>query len=311
MKQAFIDSLTKLMEKDDKVIVITADMGFSVFEDIQKRFPKRFFNTGITEQASISFASGLAMSGFKVYFYAQAPFISMRCLEQVRLDITYNHLDVKLIGSNSGFSLNQYGVSHFGLEDMAIMMTLPKMTIFNPADSVEMTKSMEESYKIKGPVYIRMTKTGNQIIHKKNVNVNLPILIKKGNNGLLLVSGGLLERAIKTVDSLNKENIYLTLYSCPLIKPINKNLISIMSKFSNIFTLEEHSIIGGFGSLVANLIIDNNFKVKLTKFALLDDYLHVVGTMDYLLDKSGLSIETIVKKIKIECHSRGGGNPEL
>ena len=134
MKQAFIDSLTKLMEKDNKVIVITADMGFTVFEKIQKKYPKRFFNTGITEQASISFAAGLALSGYKVYFYAQAPFISMRCLEQVRLDITYNHLDVKLIGSNSGFSLNQYGVSHFGLEDIAIMMTLPKMTIFNPAD---------------------------------------------------------------------------------------------------------------------------------------------------------------------------------
>lgn len=298
MKKAFIDSLTKLMEKDDKVIVVTADMGFSVFEDIQKRFPKRFFNTGITEQASISFAAGLAMSGFKVYFYAQAPFISMRCLEQVRLDIAYNQLDVKLIGSNSGFSLNQYGVSHFGLEDVAIMMTLPKMTIFTPADSVEMTKSMEESYKIKGPVYIRMTKTGNQTIHKKNININNPILMNKGNDGLLLVSGGLLGRAIQMVASLKKENINLSLYSCPLIKPMSTDIILLISKFKKVFTLEEHSIIGGFGSIIANLIIDNDLKVKLTKFALPDDYLHVAGTIDYLLDESGLSVKTIIKKIK-------------
>jgi len=298
MKQAFIDSLKKLMEKDNKVIVITADMGFTVFEKIQKKYPKRFFNTGITEQASISFAAGLALSGYKVYFYAQAPFISMRCLEQVRLDITYNHLDVKLIGSNSGFSLNQYGVSHFGLEDIAIMMTLPKMTIFNPADSMEMTKSMEESYKIKGPVYIRMTKTGNQTIHKKNIIINDPILMDKGNDGLLLVSGGLLDRAIQIIAFLKEESINLTLYSCPLIKPINNNLISTISKFSNIFTLEEHTVIGGVGSTIANLIIDNNIKAKLTKFALPDDYLHVAGTIDYLLDESGLSVEGVVGKIK-------------
>lgn len=298
MKQAFIDSLTKLMEKDNDVLVITTDMGFSVFESIQKRFPKRFFNTGITEQASISFAAGLSLSGYKVYFYAQAPFISMRCLEQVRLDIAYNHLDVKLIGSNSGFSLNQYGVSHFGLEDIAIMMTLPKMMIFNPADSVEMTKSMEESYRIKGPVYIRMTKTGNQTIHKKNVNINDPILMDKGNDGLLLVSGGLLKRAKEIVTSLKKYNINLTLYSCPLIKPISQELLLILKKYNNVLTLEEHSIIGGFGSIIANLIVDNNLKTKLIKFALPDEYLHISGTMDYLLDKSGLSVEGVVGKIK-------------
>lgn len=298
MKQAFIDSLTKIMEKDDKVIVVTADMGFSVFEDIKKRFPKRFFNTGITEQASISFVAGLALAGYKVYFYAQAPFISMRCLEQVRLDIAYNKLDVKLIGSNSGFSLNQYGVSHFGLEDIAIMMTLPRLTIFNPADSMEMTKSMEESYKIKGSVYIRMTKTGNQTIHKKTIDVNNPILVSKGSDGSLFVTGGLLGRAIEIIKLLKKHRLNLSLYSCPLIKPRNKKFISIISKYSNIFTLEEHTIIGGFGSIIANLIVDNNIKTRLTKFALPDEYLHTAGTIDYLLDKSGLSIDLIVSNIK-------------
>lgn len=298
MKQAFIETLTKLMEKDDKIIVVTADMGFSVFEDIQKRFPNRFFNTGITEQASISFTAGLAMSGFKVYFYAQAPFISMRCLEQVRLDIAYNNLDVILIGSNSGFSLNQYGVSHYGLEDIAIMKTLSNMTIFIPADSVEMTASMNESYKIKGPVYIRMTKTGNQTIHKKKIDINNPILINEGNDGLLLVSGGLLKRAIEIITFLKKYNINLTLYSCPLIKPVSKEFPLIIKKFDNVFTLEEHSIIGGFGSTIANLIVDNNLKTKLIKFALPDKYLHISGTMDHLLDESGLSVKKVVGKIK-------------
>ena len=304
MKQAFIEALTKLMEKDEKVIIVTADMGFSVFEDIQKRFPKRFFNTGITEQASISFVAGLSMSGFKVYFYAQAPFISMRCLEQVRLDIAYHHLNVKLIGSNSGFSLNQYGVSHYGLEDVAIIKTLPGVMIFVPADSVEMTASMEESYKIKGPVYIRMTKTGNQTIHKKIININKPISINEGKDGLFLVTGGLLNRAIKVVETLKGENICLDLYSCPLIKPIPQDLILLMKKHNNVFTMEEHSIIGGFGSTIANLIIDNDIKIRLTKLAFPDKYLHVSGSMEYLLDQSGLKVEDIVKTIKNYFQSR-------
>ena len=304
MKQAFIEALTKLMEKDEKVIIVTADMGFSVFEDIQKRFPKRFFNTGITEQASISFVAGLSMSGFKVYFYAQAPFISMRCLEQVRLDIAYHHLNVKLVGSNSGFSLNQYGVSHYGLEDVAIIKTLPGVMIFVPADSVEMTASMEESYKIKGPVYIRMTKTGNQTIHKKIININKPISINEGKDGLFLVTGGLLNRAIKVVETLKGENICLDLYSCPLIKPIPQDLILLMKKHNNVFTMEEHSIIGGFGSTIANLIIDNDIKIRLTKLAFPDKYLHVSGSMEYLLDQSGLKVEDIVKTIKNYFQSR-------
>ncbi|MFA6016658.1 MAG: transketolase C-terminal domain-containing protein [Patescibacteria group bacterium] len=298
MKQAFIETLTKLIEKDDKIIVVTADMGFSVFEDIKKRFPKRFFNTGITEQASMSFVAGLAMSGFKVYFYAQAPFISMRCLEQVRLDIAYHNLDVKLIGSNSGFSLNQYGVSHYGLEDIAIIKTLPGVTIFAPADSVEMTAAMNESYRLKSPVYIRMTKTGNQTIHNKKININNPILIDKGKDGLLLVSGGLLKRAKEISLNLKKLKIFIGLYSCPLVKPVSPQLVALLKENKNIFTLEEHTVIGGFGSTIANLILDNNLKIELTKFALRDKYLHISGTMDYLLDQSGLSVKEVVETIK-------------
>lgn len=300
MKQAFIDTLTNLMEKNQDIVVITADMGFSVFEDIQERFHKRFFNTGITEQASTSFATGMALSGYKVYFYAQAPFITMRCFEQVRLDIAYNFLDVKLIGSNAGFSLNQYGVSHFGLEDVALMKTLPNMTIFTPADSVEMKEVIRKSYAITGPVYIRMTKTGNTTIHKKkSIDVMKPLLINKGGDGLLMVSGGLLERATLIVKNLAKFGVNMELYSCPLIKPINKkSIISLISKFDHIFTLEEHSIIGGFGSTMANIIVDNNIHVRLVKFALPDGYLHISGSIDYLLDRSGLGIDMITSKIK-------------
>lgn len=143
-----------------------------------------------------------------------------------------------------------------------------------------------------------MTKKGNQTIHKKSININDPILMDRGNDGLLLVSGGILDRAVQIVALLKEYGINLTLYSCPLIKPISQELLLILKKYNNVFTMEEHSIIGGFGSTIANLIVDNNLRAKLIKFALPDKYLHIAGTMDYLLDESGLSVKEIVKIIK-------------
>jgi transketolase len=118
------------MRKDNSVITITADMGYSVFENLQKEFPKRFFNTGVTEQSSMSIASGLALSGYTVFFYAQAPFATMRCFEQIRLDVAYAKANVKIIGTASGLASNQLGTSHFALEDIALMRQLPNMTVF-------------------------------------------------------------------------------------------------------------------------------------------------------------------------------------
>src|SRR3989338_9865230 len=160
MKKAYIDTLTALMRSHNDIITITADMGFSVYENLQKEFPTRFYNTGVTEQAAIGFSTGLALSGYTVFFYAQAAFATMRCFEQVRLDVGYNNLNVKIIGTNAGVSLNQLGVSHFAIEDIGLMRLLPNMKIFSPGDPSEMEWSMDQAYKINGPAYVRFTKTG-------------------------------------------------------------------------------------------------------------------------------------------------------
>src|SRR5258708_5409423 len=155
MRTAFIQRLISLMHEHEDIITLTVDMGFSVFEDIQKQFPKRFINTGVTEQSSMSIAAGFALSGYKVFFYAQAPFATMRCFEQIRLDIAYNNLNVTIVGAASGFSSNQLGVSHFALEDVALMRLLPGMTIFTPGDPIESEWATIKAYEINGPVYIR------------------------------------------------------------------------------------------------------------------------------------------------------------
>lgn len=301
MKIAFIKTLTSLMKKHKNIIVITADMGYSVFEDIQKEFPKRFFNMGITEQASVSFATGMALSGYTVYFYAQAAFSTMRCFEQVRLDVAYNHLNVKIIGTNAGLSLNQLGASHFAVEDVALMRLLPNMTVFTPGDSVEMEWAMKKSYEIDGPTYLRFTKSGSKIIHSKPIknSIGKPVLISKGRDATLFVSGGLLDLSLEVKRVLLNQGINLSVYSVPVIKPLFvKTIIDEINKTRNVFTLEEHSVLGGLGTAVSEIISENSLHTVFHKFGFPDKYTDITGSMEFLLDYNGISVKRISKIIK-------------
>lgn len=300
MKDAFINTLDGLMAKDNKLITITADMGYSVFEGVRDKYGNRFINTGVTEQASTSFATGMALSGHKVFYYAQAIFITTRCYEQMRLDVAYNHADIKMIGSNGGLSLSQYGLSHFAVEDVALMRLLPGVTVFTPSDPYEMEWAMKEAYRIKGPVYIRFTKAGGNLVHKRSLKLEVgdQIKLSDGREGALFVSGSLLNMAQSVVSELEKYNIKLSLFSAPSIKPFNPKNVLKAAATGPIFTLEEHSIHGGLGTLVAEILAENNSNTVFKKFGLPDKYTSVTGSVDYLLDYNGLSAAKITHEIK-------------
>jgi transketolase len=297
MKSAFITTLTKLMSAHDDIVTITADMGFSVFEDLQKKFPQRFINTGVAEQASMSVAAGFALSGFRVFFYAQAAFATMRCFEQVRLDAAYNALNIKIIGVNAGFSLNQLGVSHFSLEDVAIMRTLPGMTIFSPANPHEMQWALQESYRIEGPTYLRYSKL-NDTNDSYKISLGKPVQLTQGKETALLVSGGILSAAKDVVNKLQKKDIHLSLYSVPTIKPLDKDVLYTIAEKSNVlFTLEEHSRIGGLGSAVLEMVSEFPVKTRVHRIGVPDKFTSVTGSIDYLLAYNGLSADIIEKTI--------------
>lgn len=300
MKTAYINTLTELMRKDKKLITITADMGFSVYEAMQKEFPERFINTGVTEQATTSFAAGLALTGYKVFYYAQGIFATTRCFEQVRLDVAYQRLNVKIVGVNAGFSLNQLGASHFALEDVALMRTLPGMTIFTPGDPIEMNWAVKKAYEIDGPTYLRYTKMGNTVFHKKGVRlaVGEPFKLLNGKDGTIFVSGGILESAMKVAEELKKQNISIGVYSVPTVKPLNEKIyLRIIKKTKHIFTLEEHSIVGGLGSAISELISENNVKCCLHRLGAPDKFTSVAGSIEYLHDYNDLSVGKLTKSI--------------
>ena len=313
MRTAFVQGLTELMAKDDNLITITADMGFSVFEDMQFQFHSRFINTGVTEQASVSVAAGMALSGHKVFFYAQAPFATMRCFEQLRLDVAYGNLDVTIVGSAAGFSANQLGVSHFATEDVGLMRLLPGMTVFTPGDAYEAEWATQMAYNMSTPCYIRLTKAGSPIVHPKSLDIALGKVVElsSGKDAALFVSGSLLPMGVEIRDILARNNISLALFSVPTVKPLdNDEIIKQAKSTGNIFTLEDHSIIGGLGSSVAEMLMEEGVTTNFHRFGIPDKFTSVTGSVPFLLTENGLSSlgisEAIETRLNLDRNSKIG-----
>lgn len=302
MKAAFISTLTELMRTHEDIITVTADMGYSVFEGIQKEFPKRYINTGVTEQSTMSLTAGMSLSGYTVFVYAQSVFLALRCLEQVRLDVAYAGANVKIIGSAGGFWLHQLGASHFALEDIGVMRLMPGMTILSPGDPYEAAWATRKAYVTRGPVYLRLTKPDRVFVHGKPLTAAVGDIIPvvRGKKGALLVTGGLLSEAAGVVRKLYEYGMSPAVYSLPTIKPLRAaGLTKIIKQYPHIFTLEEHSIAGGLGALVAEHIAANGLTDgTLTRFAVPDEFIRITGSREYLLARSGLSPEYIAKKIR-------------
>lgn len=299
MRTAFVNTLDDLMRHHHDIIGITADMGFSVFENIQKKYPKRFFNTGVTEQSSMGLATGLALSGYKVFFYAQAAFATMRCFEQVRLDVGYNNVNVKVVGTAAGFSLNQLGVSHFAVEDVGLARLIPTMTIFTPGDPFEADWATKAAYTINGPAYIRLTKGGTPGVHEKKINIKIgePIQLTQGSDLTICVSGSLLPQAYELTKKL-ASRFRISLYSFPTVKPINyKKTVDLIRRSRAVVTLEEHSIIGGLGSVLAEIIAESGLSPTFLRLGVPDTFTGITGSHEYLLDYNELSVPKLSKRI--------------
>lgn len=302
MRAAFVNTLTSLMREHEDIVTITPDMGFSVFEEMEREFPERFFNTGVTEQSTLGLAAGLSMSGYKVFVYAQSIFLSLRSFEQVRLDLAYHKANVKIIGTAAGFWLSQLGTSHFALEDVGAMRILPGMTIFSPGDPMESSWATRKAYETEGTVYMRIGKPDREVIHPKEITAQVGefLEIQKGEGNLILSTGGMLPTALEAAKALEKTGVSVSVYSAPTIKPLSDDSVDgIFRKYHHIFTVEEHSVLGGLGTELAEKIVEKNIKnVQLVKFGVPDEFFHITGSRQYLLEKSGLAPGYISKKIK-------------
>ncbi len=301
MRTAFIKTLTKEAGKNPNIFLLTADLGFMLFEDFAKKFPKRFLNMGVSEANMIGAASGLALCGKIVVVYSIANFTTLRVLEQIRNDLCYQNANVKIVGVGSGFVYGYDGFTHYNLEDIAAIRSLPNITIVSPADPIEVELATKKILYRQGPIYLRLGKTGEPKIHKKKprFSIGKGITIREGKKAVILATGSIVHQAIIASSLLEKKRIKVGVIDIHTIKPLDSQLIiKTAQTTTHLFTLEEHSIVGGLGSAVAEVLSEAKIKnLQFKRLGVPDKTHHFIGSREYLCQHFSLSPEKIVKTI--------------
>ena len=293
--------MINIAKKNKKLMVLSADLGRSSgLARFKIEFPKQYISVGISEQNLVGVAAGLADEGFKVFVTSFAPFLSMRASEQIRMNLGYMKHNVNLVALGSGLSMGFLGNSHFGLEDIAIMRTIPNLNVTCPADCSELGKVLDDyAFNNRGPSYIRLTGIpGSKNVYEKNYRYKFGknITITKGKDILILSHGSILGQAKLSVKALKKLNIYAELVNIVSLKPIDEGVTNLFKKYKKIVTIEEHTSVGGLGSIMAEKILKNRIKTELLSISLPDKF-GPTGTYDYLLKYHGLDSDSITKKI--------------
>ncbi len=303
MRSTFVNTLTELARKNDKVICVIGDTGFSVFEKFEKEFNDRFINVGIAEQNFVSVGAGLAAMGMKPYIYNVVSFMTLRGMEEIVLDVCYQENPVVLVGVGGGHAYGSAGPTHHAYFDIAMMRMMPNMTVVCPADPVEMKAVMEASETFNKPLYIRIGRSVDPVVHKRQISFQIGqgICLKQGKDAVLLATGTMVKDAISVCELLENLDIDIALYSVHTIKPIDMELIQeCMEHYPAIFTLEEHSMNGGLGSAVGDVILEGtkHSNVTFKKFGFPDMFAPVTGSREYLNAHYGLDAQSIANQIR-------------
>jgi len=304
MRNAFADELGNICKTNSKVIMLSADIGNRLFDNFKLNFPDRFYNCGVAEANTIGLTAGLSLSGFHPIAYTIAPFITFRCIEQIKIDLCYHNFPAIIVGVGAGLSYASLGATHHSCEDIGILKTLPNMTIICPGDAYEVRAALRAALKHPGPVYLRLGKKGEPLIHSQipEFTIGKGIVIREGNDICILSTGTILPTAVEVAKKLQEQNITTKLVSLHTVKPLDVELLSqITKKFKLIITLEEHSIIGGLGSSIADWVMDHasNSQTKLLRFGTPDRFSQTTMGRENAHRTFGLTPEAIINKIKL------------
>lgn len=293
----------ELAETNDKVVFITSDLCFySGLDRFHTQYPDKLYNVGIAEQNMVNIAAGMAKEGFTPFATTYATFAAMRCADQVRVSMGYMKLGVKLIGLTAGLSVGILGPTHMSIEDIAVMRSIPNIVILSPADCTETVKAILVASEIDEPVYIRLTGgMPNPIVYKEDYDFEIgkAITLKDGYDIVIYATGTMVYNSLKAAEMLEEQGISAKVVDIHTIKPIDKETINNNLGYKMIFTVEEHSTIGGLGSAVAECLSETDAKIHM--IGLKDRYDHAAD-YNYLIEKNGLDAkgiaEEIIKKYK-------------
>lgn len=308
MRDTFVKTLIEEAKKNKNIELITGDLGFGVLKPYFESLPNQFTNAGIAEQNMTGVAAGMALSGKIVFTYSIGNFPTLRCLEQIRNDCAYPRANVKIVCVGGGFVYGSLGMSHQATEDIAVMRSLPQVTVVCPGDLIEAQEATRAIINTSGTVYMRLGRGGEKRIHKKidDFQIGKAIKIREAKESekriALFSTGAILDEATDAADILEKNNIGVEEYSFHTVKPIDRAvIISCAERFDTIVTVEEHNIVGGFGSAVAEVLAEEGCPARLIRIGLNDEYCSKVGNQKYLREQYNMSaggiVDTILLKI--------------
>ena len=302
MRNAFAKQVTALAEQDERVVLLSGDIGNRLFDDFKTKCPGRFYNCGVAEANMVGVAAGLAMSGLRPVCYTITPFITYRCMEQIRIDVCYHETPVIIVGTGSGLSYASLGSTHHSCEEMGMLRLLPGLTILAPADEMEVRAGLKSALRHEGPVYMRIGKKGEPVLYKTEPElvIGKAIPLRAGTEICLLSTGTMLSVALEAAEALEKEGRSTAVFSVPTVKPLDTELLEeVFSKFKVVATIEEHSILGGLGGSVAEWRADQDApRARLLRFGTRDEFLHETCEQEEAREYFGLTSSAIARKVR-------------
>lgn len=300
MRDTFVRTLIALAKENPNIELITGDLGFGVLKPFWERLPDQFINAGIAEQNMTSAAAGMALEGKTVFTYSIGNFPTMRCLEQIRNDCAYHGANVKIVCVGGGFVYGSLGMSHHATEDIAVMRALPGVAVLCPGDLVEAEEATKAIAKYPGTCYLRLGRGGEKRIHDHidNFEIGKAIKIHDGEKIAIFSTGAIFEEVADAEAILAEHDIYPAVYTFPTVKPIDRAAIArCAADFDMIVTVEEHNIVGGFGSAVAEVLAELPERARLLRIGIHDTYSSIVGSQKYLRSQFGLDSVGIATQV--------------
>jgi transketolase len=297
MRDAFSDALVAAAVADPKILLLTGDHGYALFDPFRKARPEQYLNCGIAEQNMVGVAAGLAKAGFKPIVYGLAAFVPVRVLEQIKIDVCYEKLPVILIGDGAGLVYSHLGTSHQSTEDIACTRAIPDLTVLSPADRFEVTATMALALALNSPVYLRMGKSDRGDVHTQPLALQAGemVQVRRGKQRLALLATGSM---VKSALELCERGLDAQVWSVPCIKPLSRQqLADVVAGVDGLVTLEEHSVMGGLGASIAEETAAIR-PLPICRIGVQDRFSAYCGTWDYLLKEHQIDLSSVQKRVQ-------------
>ena len=303
MRKTCLDMVYELAKSNERIFFIGSDLGFGVLEQFKDEMPDRFFMEGVSEANIVGMATGLALEGKIPYVNTIATFLTRRSFEQVVVDVCLHNVNVRLIGNGGGFVYAPLGPTHLAIEDIAIMRALPNMTIVAPADAEEMRRLMPQTVHYRGPIYIRLAKGHDPIVTRDDLpfKIGKAIPMRLGSDALILTTGITLRTALDAASILSTEGLEVTILHLPTIKPLDTDaILRYAREVPVIVTVEEHTLMGGLGSAVAEVVAEANFNPakRFKRIGIPDVFPDEYGSQHSLMVRYDITAESVILAIK-------------